>query len=141
MQPGGPVPARPRRKVFPPTVALIVGVALLAFFTASASAASFTVNDTGDRIDRSIGNGICATTLGTCTVRAAVQESNALTGHDTIHIPSGVHELEIPVINDDLDETGDYDVHDSVTFAGEDTASSILDGGWPLDASNPEAKG
>ncbi|MDQ3012462.1 MAG: putative Ig domain-containing protein, partial [Acidobacteriota bacterium] len=42
--------------------------------------ASFTVNDLGDAADATPGNGICATSGAVCTLRAAIQEANALTG-------------------------------------------------------------
>src|SRR5262245_41978390 len=42
--------------------------------------ATFTVNSTGDQPDINPGNGICETTAsgGVCTLRAAIQEANAL---------------------------------------------------------------
>ena len=51
----------------------------------------FTVNNTGDGIDQTPGDGTCATIAGTCTLRAAIQESNVYTGIDTIGfaIPGG----------------------------------------------------
>jgi len=39
----------------------------------------FTVNDLGDAVDATPGNGVCATAGGVCTLRAAIQEANALT--------------------------------------------------------------
>ena len=47
---------------------------------AGACPASFTVNDNGDVPDASPGNGVCATAGAVCTLRAAIQEANALTG-------------------------------------------------------------
>ena len=48
-------------------------------------AATFTVNNTVDGADANPGNGVCSTsTAGVCTLRAAVQEANALAGADTI---------------------------------------------------------
>lgn len=49
------------------------------------SAATFTVNSTDDGPDANPGDGVCATSGGTCTLRAAIQEANALTGTDTIN--------------------------------------------------------
>jgi len=43
------------------------------------------VNSTGDGSDAVPGNGICATGSGTCTLRAAIQESNAQAGANTIN--------------------------------------------------------
>ena len=51
---------------------------------AGASAATFTVNSTADQGDASAGDGSCATAAGVCTLRAAIQEANALAGTDTI---------------------------------------------------------
>jgi len=114
----------------------------LAFLAPSlASAADLVVNDTRDRTDSSIGNGICRTGANTCTLRAAVQEANALPGADVIHVPAGVYELEIPSINDDLPGTGDLDVTDTVTIVGAGATATILDGGFPLPGASPEVRG
>jgi titin len=60
-----------------------------------ANAQTFTVNSTGDLGDGIPGNGVCETpTPGECTLRAAIMESNASPGTDTIsfNIPgSGPH--------------------------------------------------
>jgi parallel beta-helix repeat protein len=123
------------------TTILVVSAILLVVGPAAAHAASFTVDSTADRPDSSIGDGSCESSVGTCTVRAAIQEGNSLAGADTIHLPAGVYELEIPTFNEDLDETGDYDIHDSLTIVGEGPAASILDGGWPLAGSPLEEPG
>jgi CSLREA domain-containing protein len=47
--------------------------------------APLVVNSTGDAGDASAGNGVCATAGGVCTLRAALQESNALAGVQVIH--------------------------------------------------------
>jgi CSLREA domain-containing protein len=44
----------------------------------------FVVNSTGDGADANIGNGQCATTAGTCSLRAAIQEANAKSGPNEI---------------------------------------------------------
>ena len=60
------------------TKALLVSVALAAPQTGFAS--TFFVNSTGDQPDINPGNGICETVAGggVCTLRAAIQETNAL---------------------------------------------------------------
>lgn len=66
---------------------IVIGafVALTALLCArGVSAATFTVDSTGDSADASAGDGICATALGACTLRAAIQETNALPGADVI---------------------------------------------------------
>jgi uncharacterized repeat protein (TIGR01451 family)/CSLREA domain-containing protein len=59
-------------------------MALIAMPVLVAHADDFTVDDTGDGSDSNIGNGICATSGGVCTLRAAIQEANAQPDHDTI---------------------------------------------------------
>lgn len=51
-----------------------------------AQAANFVVNDLTDAVDLTPGDGICEVTLATgdCTLRAAIMETNALAGADTI---------------------------------------------------------
>jgi CSLREA domain-containing protein len=57
----------------------------------SAPQAAFTVNNAGDAVDNNLGNGICATAGGVCTLRAAIMESNKLAGTDSITINSGLN--------------------------------------------------
>lgn len=50
--------------------------------------ATFVVASTGNQADANAGDGICASTVGSgslCTLRAAIQEANALAGTDTIN--------------------------------------------------------
>jgi CSLREA domain-containing protein len=47
-------------------------------------AAGFSVDSTIDAVDAVPGDGICASEAGKCTLRAAIQEANALVGPDTI---------------------------------------------------------
>lgn len=51
-------------------------------------ALTLTVNTLGDQADASVGNGVCDVDIGTsgaqCTLRAAIQEANAVFGADTI---------------------------------------------------------
>jgi CSLREA domain-containing protein len=64
-------------------VTLIIG--FLSFVsTSEAQAANFTVNNNGDTSDVAAGNGICADAGSNCTLRAAIEEANALSGNDTI---------------------------------------------------------
>src|SRR5690348_16927029 len=62
------------------------------------AATAFVVNSTGDGADAAP-NGVCATSTGDCTLRAALTEANAVTSeHVTINfgIPgSGVHVIHV----------------------------------------------
>ncbi len=123
-------------------VAALALLAILALTPASAGAAiPIAVNDTRDRPDRSIGDGVCATVGGTCTLRAAVQEANALLGQDTINLGPGVYELEIPVVNEDTQSTGDHDIVDTVNIVGTGAGATFIDGGFPLPDQPVEAHG
>ena len=69
----------------------------------------FTVTSTGDGGDISPGNGVCDDGTGNCTLRAAIEEANAIAGKDTIAfgIPgAGVHTIqptiELPFITDSV---------------------------------------
>jgi parallel beta-helix repeat protein len=130
-----------------PRTALTIALALAAIPALSApdparaAGLPIPVNDTRDAVDTSIGDGLCRTSAGTCTLRAAIQEANALLGPDTIDLPAGVYELEIPTLNEDLASTGDHDVVDSLTIAGAGAGVTIVDGGWPLPGAPPEQRG
>ena len=73
------------------TVGLAIGVLLLALAAppSAHAAATWIVNSASDAGDSSVGNGICATSTGACTLRAAIQEANALAGPDTIEFAIG----------------------------------------------------
>jgi uncharacterized repeat protein (TIGR01451 family)/CSLREA domain-containing protein len=68
-----------------------VFLALLLWGARPAQAATFTVNSTADEQDANPGDGICASASGACTVRAAVEEANALPGPDIINVPNGTY--------------------------------------------------
>ena len=69
---------------------LAMRASLLAVLTARLAHASttLTVNFTGDLADRNVGDGVCDVTTSTedtCTLRAAIQETNATSDLDVIH--------------------------------------------------------
>jgi CSLREA domain-containing protein len=71
---------------------LLVAVVCLAVPSA-ALAAEYTVNSTGDQTDAVVGTGGCLTGVATCTLRAAIEESNFSTGtKDTITFSGEVFE-------------------------------------------------
>jgi CSLREA domain-containing protein len=113
-------------------------MAVLIFFLVFSAAArptktvyaiSFTVNDTSDQVDAGPGDGICRTSSGTCTLRAAIQEANALPGADTIQVPAGIYTLAIPPLNENNADVGDLDITGPVTIIGAGAGITILDGG------------
>jgi predicted outer membrane repeat protein len=105
--------------------------ALLLLFAASAGGAIFTVDTALDASDLASGDGTCASVLAgaPCTLRAAVQEANALAGADRIELPAGVFTLSLAGSGEDLAATGDLDVVEALEISGADEAATILDGG------------
>jgi len=95
---------------------------------AQAGGATFTVDSVADVVDAAPGNGVCATAAGACTLRAAIQESNALAGPDTISLPAGAYALTAIGPGEDAGASGDLDVLDDVTITGAGASGTIIDG-------------
>jgi CSLREA domain-containing protein len=93
------------------------------------TAVAYTVTSTADAVDAAPGDGVCATVDGVCTVRAALQESNATPGAATITVPEGTDVLRRDGANEDAAASGDLDITDEVTIVGADAQTTILDGG------------
>src|SRR5438876_6339578 len=92
-------------------------------------AADFTVDSTTDAVDANPGDGACATLAGQCTLRAAIQETNALRGADGISLRAGIYVLAIAGPGEDASATGDLDITDDLTITGSGAGSTIVDGG------------
>ncbi|MBL0162884.1 MAG: CSLREA domain-containing protein [Xanthomonadales bacterium] len=71
---------------------------------------SYAVDSTADAPDSNPGNGICLSTLGGCTLRAALMEAGAQDTPIIITIPAGVFNVNIPGADEDLGATGDLDI-------------------------------
>jgi CSLREA domain-containing protein len=90
------------------------------------AAATFTVNSTADLPDASSGDGACATGNLTphadpeCTLRTAIQESNALSGFppDQVKLLAGTYVLT----------AGSLEITSSLSIAGSGADSTIVDG-------------
>jgi CSLREA domain-containing protein len=74
----------------------------------------FQVNSLSDEPDSALGDGVCSTLMGTCTLRAAVQEADVNAG-TTIGVPPGL----VVLLNGDLDITKNM----TITGAGSDQTS------------------
>src|SRR5688572_4185896 len=127
---------------------LLAVCVLMATAPAAAHAAEFTVDSTADVVDGNVGNGICATTAGRCTLRAAIQEANMVPGADAIHVPGGLFALRgSGSVVDPPDPPdwpgrgfffdparlaefeGDYDVSGPLAITGAGATATVLDGG------------
>jgi CSLREA domain-containing protein len=92
-------------------------------------AKTFVVTSTSDIHDANRGDGICETGPGNhiCTLRAAVEEANALAGADTIVLQANVTYLMS--LTETLDyTTADLLLFDSISIIGSGPSSTIIDG-------------
>ncbi len=71
---------------------LLIGLGLVLSYSVRASA-NFIVDTTSDTHDAAPGDGNCADGNGECSLRAAIEETNALVGGDTIYLPAGMYSL------------------------------------------------
>lgn len=109
-----------------PSVRLVVFAALAVTGPAFASfPADFVVDTTMDGADMAPGDGVCADMTGACTLRAAVQESNAEGGSHVISLQPGLtYTLEIGGAGEDMGMTGDLDVTSMIRVQG---AGAVVD--------------
>src|SRR6516165_7391117 len=106
---------------------IVLGIALLGvFLSASADAVTFTVNNPLDAAGATpLNDGICATAYnngvpnGICTLRAAIEEANALAGTHQIILPPNTYRLDI---------TSDLDITSNLTITGGGASTTIIDG-------------
>ncbi len=90
--------------------------------------AVFVVSTTLDTVDANIGDGLALDANGQTSLRAAIQEANALAGNDTIQLPAGTYGLTIAAVSTDTTAAdGDLDVTSTITIQGDSAASSIID--------------
>lgn len=114
------------------TVAAATGVVILALpFAVSAGTFEMVPTSFEDAPDNNVGNGSCATDLpgNPCTLRAAIMESNALTGLNSIKLNGGVYQLTIPGHNENGAATGDLDITDDLQIVSTPGVLTTIDGG------------
>jgi CSLREA domain-containing protein len=92
-----------------------------------AADATFEVSSTLDLPDGNPGDGLCLAG-DACTLRAAIQEANALDGPDTIVVPAGTYVLTFEGAGDDDAVSGDLDITDDVVITGDGSAATVVDG-------------
>ena len=95
-------------------ILLIFGLLLILITSCTPApfcAPTYTVTKIADTND-----GVCSP--GDCSLREAVLNANACTGHHTINLPVGGYELTIDGDDEDLGETGDLDITKDLTING-----------------------
>ena len=110
-------------------ILLLLCILVLNFIISSvAYSVTFIVNSTADVIDVNPGDGVCKIpTSNNCTLRAAVQEANALTGADIIELPIGTYILSIIGREENGADTGDLDIIDDLAIIGTSATNTIID--------------
>lgn len=93
------------------------------------AAGAFVVDSFDDAVDAQLGDGLCATAAGACTLRAAIQEANALPGADRVDLPAGTYTLSLPLVEEDDLAGGDLDIADHLTIVGAGRDVTVVDGG------------
>ena len=93
-----------------------------------ALAAGFTVDSVADSVDSNPGDGVCATAAGQCTLRAAIQETNAVPGADNVYLPAGEYSVFIPSLAEDEDTVveGDLDITGDLNIEGAGASAAIV---------------
>lgn len=91
-----------------------------------AIAQNFTVTGTADAVDANPGDGVCDDGSGTCTLRAAIIESNALGGPHTITLPANTYTLTLAGAQENGALTGDLDISSDVTIVGASPQTTFI---------------
>ncbi len=106
---------------------LTLNIFLIALaFSSNALAVTFNVNNNGDANDSTPGDGVCATANvnAVCTLRAAISETNALTGTDTINLPADTYTIQSSAGSNNT--SGSFFISDSLNLIGADASTTII---------------
>ena len=110
----------PRAKSHGTLIALVLQVVWL--FGSVANAATFVVTANEDESDAAPGDGTCASATHGCTLRAAVDEANALAGYDHIYLST-----DLP--GNYVLENGPLVLSGEVELAGREARWTVIDAG------------
>ncbi len=106
---------------------LLVAFAVAGTVGGPLAAAVHVVDVTHDSVDAAPGDGVCADALAGCSLRAAVQESNASPGADRIELGVATYTLAIAGLGDDSAASGDLDVSEDLEIVGAGPEASVID--------------
>ncbi len=98
--------------------------------TSTAFALNLTVNTTADLPDQVVGDGLCQTSAGTCSLRAAVMEANKwdVDVVDTITLPAGNYVLTRVGKGEEKAVSGDLDILSAIIITGAGASQTTIDG-------------
>ena len=89
--------------------------------------ANFTVNITNDTVDANPGDGNAVDSGGNTSLRAAIMESNALAGADSITLPAGNYNLTRTGTGENAATAGDLDINSEITIQGAGAQATKID--------------
>lgn len=94
-----------------------------------ASTIDLSAGSLDDGADATVGDGIVGTNgdPDSQTLRAAIQEANALAGENVIILSAGTYILDIAGGDEDLAATGDLDIRDNLIIRGQGVDETIID--------------
>ncbi len=101
---------------------------LIVFLANPSLATQFSVNSEFDINDANLNDGLCLTHLATCTLRAAISQSNHTVQSDTIILPAGHYSLSINGSNEDTNQSGDLDILHPLKIIGAERQKVVIDG-------------
>ncbi|MBK8138491.1 MAG: CSLREA domain-containing protein [Chloroflexi bacterium] len=110
-----------------PLVAVVLVLGVLAGTHPASADTAYTVNTAADAVDATIGDGLCLTAAGKCSLRAAIQEANANPDLTVITLKEKTHKITILGTDEDAGATGDFDLSSPITIQGVTAATSIVD--------------
>ena len=90
--------------------------------------AAFVVDSPNDTSDADLSDGIAMDVSGHVTLRAAIQQANAVSGGDTITLPAGTYYLTQTGSGENAGATGDLDILDGVTLTGAGADVTFING-------------
>lgn len=85
----------------------------------------FRVNTPADTVDIAPGDGTCQDESGLCSLRAAIIESNAMPGANTVFVPAGDFHFNLTDADEDLALSGDLDILDDATIIGRGSGAPL----------------
>src|SRR5262245_7944506 len=111
---------------------LLLAAATIVASPGPVAAATFIVSSTVDAVDALPGDTVCATAAGVCTLRAAIQEANAMPGPHVIVLNPGLYRLTLAGRGETNAATGDLNVKvlAGLTIQGPSAATTIIDGNF-----------
>ena len=110
-------------------------VAVVSFAEQANADVTFNVNTVADQIDVDVSDGLCLTSTGACSLRAAIMQANHLSGPivTRINLPAGIYGLVRPVSGANGEDNGDLNLNaplsanQSVIIEGVSAATSVID--------------